>query len=143
MHATTFALPALAVRSVPGRGRGVFAAQDIPGGTLVLADPIVLVPKAESHHADACVVGRYVFDWSDDGDVCVVLGLGSLVNHGLPANVSLDSNEEDQTMEFRALRDIAAREELVYDYGHDPEELAAYYGISEPVGSGGTRRTPS
>jgi len=129
MTVTTATLPALTVRLVPGAGRGVFAAQDIPAETLVLADPVVVVPKAESRHTDACVVGRYVFEWNDAGDVCVVLGLGSLINHGLPANVALDSNEEEQTMDFRALRDIAAGEELVYDYGPDAGELGSYYGI--------------
>lgn len=140
MQSTTSALPALAVRWIPGRGRGVIAAQDIPKGTRVLADPIVLVPKAESRHADACVVGRYVFEWNDEGDLCVVLGLGSLINHGLPANVALDSNEQDLTMDFQALRDIAAGEELVYDYGHDPGELASYYGIPDSEGSGRGRQ---
>jgi hypothetical protein len=134
--ATTTALPALTVRLVPGRGRCVFAAQDIEKGTRVLADPIIFVPKAESQHTDACVVGRYVFEWNDDGDLCVVLGIGSLINHGLPVNVRLDSNEEDRTMDFFAVRDIAAGEELVYDYGHDAAELATYYGIPTHDGRG-------
>ncbi len=129
MNATTATLPALTVRLVPGRGRCVFAAVDIPKGTQMLADPIVFVPRAESQYTDACVVGRYVFEWNDDGDLCVVLGIGSLINHGLPENVRLDSNEEDRTMDFYALTDIAAGEELVYDYGHDAQELETYYGI--------------
>lgn len=125
----TASFPALSVRLVPGRGRCVFAAQKIEKGVRVLADPIIFVPKVESQYTDASIVGRYVFEWNDDGDLCVVLGLGSLINHGLPANVRLDSNEDENTMDFYALRDIAAGEELVYDYGHDAHELATYYGI--------------
>lgn len=136
MTITTSTLPALTVRLVPGRGRCVFAAQDIQQGTRVLADPIILVPKADSRHTDACIVGRYVFEWNDDGDLCVVLGLGSLINHGLPVNVRLDSNEEERTMDFFATRDIAAGDELVYDYGHDAAELATYYGIPAADGRG-------
>jgi hypothetical protein len=131
--ATAAILPALSVRIVPGRGRCVFAAQDIEKGARVLADPIIFVPKVESQFTDACVVGRYVFEWNDDGDLCVVLGVGSLINHGLPANVRLDSNEEERTMDFYALRDIAPGEELVYDYGHDAAELESYYGIPAAV----------
>ncbi len=119
----------LIVRLMPGRGRCVFAARDIPKGSLVLADPIILVPGAESDHTDLTVVGRYVFQWNDEDDLAVVLGLGSLLNHGLPENVSLVSNYADMTMEFYALNDIKAGDELVYDYGHDHEELSGYYGI--------------
>jgi SET domain-containing protein len=119
----------LVVRAVPGKGRCVFAARDIPKGTLVLADPVIFVPGDESEHTDKTVVGRYVFQWNDDDDICVVLGLGSLINHGLPENVSLVSNYEAMTMEFYALADIKAGDELVYDYGHEAEELVEYYGI--------------
>ncbi|MBP6014680.1 MAG: SET domain-containing protein-lysine N-methyltransferase [Alphaproteobacteria bacterium] len=119
----------LIVRVVPGKGRCVFAAQDIAKGMLVIADPIILVPGAESDHTDLTVVGRYVFQWNDEDDLAVVLGLGSLINHGLPENVALVSNYAEQTMEFYATRDIKAGDELVYDYGHDHGELSEYYGI--------------
>jgi len=119
----------LVVRVMPSRGRCVFAARDIPKGTLVLADPVIFVPGGESDDTDKTVLGRYVFQWNDDDDLCVVLGLGSLINHGLPENVSLVSNYEAMTMEFYALVDIKAGDELVYDYGHDAEELSEYYGI--------------
>jgi len=117
------------VRVIPGRGRCVFAARDIAKGTLVLADHVIFMPGDESDHADKTIVGRYVFQWNEDDDLCVVLGLGSLINHGLPENVSLVSNYEAMKMEFYALTDIKAGEELVYDYGQDPEDLIEYYGI--------------
>lgn len=119
----------LEVRVVPGKGRCVFAARDIAQGSLVMADPIIFVPGAESDHTDQTVVGRYVFQWNEDDDLCVVLGYGSLLNHGLPENVSLVSNYKDQTMEFYAYVDIKAGDELVYDYGHEADELTGYYGI--------------
>lgn len=117
------------MRSVPGRGRCVIAARDIPKGALVLADPVIFVPGHESEHTDETVVGRYVFQWNEEDDLCVVLGYGSLINHGLPENVALVSNYADMTMEFYAIADIKAGDELVYDYGHDEDELTGYYGI--------------
>ena len=117
------------VRSVPGRGRCVIAARDIPKGMLALADPVIFVPGHESEHTDETVVGRYVFQWNEEDDLCVVLGYGSLINHGLPENVALVSNYADMTMEFYAITDIKVGEELVYDYGHDHDELSGYYGI--------------
>jgi hypothetical protein len=119
----------LIVRAVPGKGRCVFAARDIAKGSLLLADPIILVAGEESDHMDKTAVGRYVFQWDDEDNVAVVLGLGSLINHGLPENVALVSNYQDQTMEFYALTDIKEGQELVYDYGHDHDELSDYYGI--------------
>ena len=119
----------LEVRVIPGKGRCVFAARDIAKGQLVMADPIIFVPGGDSDHTDQTSVGRSVFQWNEDDDLCVVLGLGSLINHGLPENVSLVSNYKDQTMEFYAYTDIKAGDELVYDYGHDAEELTGYYGI--------------
>lgn len=107
----------------------MFATTDIPKGALVLADPVIFVPGEESEYTDQTVIGRYVFQWNEDDDLCVVLGLGSLINHGLPENVSLVSNYEQMTMEFYALKDIKAGDELVYDYGHADGELTEYYGI--------------
>lgn len=119
----------VAVTSHPVKGRCVVAQCAIPRGTRVLADPVVVVPKEESEHTDQTILGRYVFEWDDDGSLCAVLGLGSLINHGVVPNVELVSNFEDRTMDFFALVDIAAGEELVYDYGHDADELETYYGI--------------
>lgn len=121
--------PELIVRVVPGRGRCVIAARDIAKGARVLADPVIFVPGQESEYTDQTVVGRYVFQWNEEDDLCVVLGLGSLINHGLPENVTLISNYADMTMEFYALADINAGDELVYDYGHEGDELTTYYGI--------------
>jgi uncharacterized protein len=129
MTATASVLPALIVRVVPGRGRCVIAAQNIAKGTQLLADQIVFVPRHESQFTDQTVIGRYAFEWNDDGDLCIVLGLGSLINHGRRENVLLSSNDEDMTMDFFALTDIAEGEELVYDYGYEADELASYYGI--------------
>lgn len=117
------------VRSIPGKGRCVFATRDIPKGELLIADPIIFVPGDQSDFTDQTTVGRYVFQWNEDDDLCVVLGYGSLINHGLPENVSLVSNYKDQTMEFYALNDIKAGEEICYDYGHDVDELVTYYGL--------------
>lgn len=119
----------VAVTVHPVRGRCVVALRPIAKGTRILADPVVVVPTNESDLMNRTVLGRYVFEWSDDGELCAVLGLGSLINHAKDENVELDSNFDDRTMDFYALRDIAAGEELVYDYGHEAAELENYYGI--------------
>lgn len=118
----------LAVRKVPGKGRGVFALVDIPAGTPLFCDPVVVIPEEHGDMVDDSVMGRYAFEWNDE-DQCMVFGIGSLINHGLPANVEFDSNLETMTMDFRAAIDIKRGEELCYDYGHPVEDLRDYYGI--------------
>ena len=125
------------VRVVPGKGRCVFTTKDVAKGELLMADHIILVPGDQSDFTDQTTVGRYVFQWNEDDDLCVVLGYGSLINHGLPENVSLVSNYKDQMMEFYALDDIKAGEELCYDYGHDADELTTYYGIPKDAAEAG------
>jgi len=125
------------VRVVPGKGRCVFATRDIPEGELLFADHIIVVPGDQSDFTDQTTVGRYVFQWNEDDDLCVVLGYGSLINHGLPENVSLVSNYKDQTMEFYAYGNIKAGEELCYDYGHDADELVTYYGLPREAAEAG------
>lgn len=125
----TYALVSVTVD--PVKGRCVVAACDIPKGTRILSDPVVVVPLEESELMDESVLGRYVFEWNDEGNLCAVFGLGSLINHGSSANVELVSNFAEQTMDFLAATDIAAGEELVYDYGHEVDELERYYGIPQ------------
>lgn len=125
----------VAVTADPVKGRSVVAVRPIPKGTRILADPVVVVPAAEKELMDRTVLGRYVFEW-DEGVICAVFGLGSLINHDPAANVELVSNFEDRTMDFFAVRDIAAGEELVYDYGHETDELERYYGIPRDATSG-------
>ena len=100
----------VAVTVDPVKGRCVVAVRPIAKGTRILADPVIVVPTNESDLMNKTLVGRYVFEWSDDGELCVVLGLGSLINHAPAENVELDSNFDDRTMDFFALRDIAAGE---------------------------------
>lgn len=131
MKSATLTLPRelVTITTHPIKGRCVVAACDIRKGTRILADPVLVVPVDEWEHTEQTVLGRYVFEWNDDGDTCAVFGLGSLLNHDSKANVELVSNFADRTMDFFALTDIEAGAELVYDYGHEEDELESYYGI--------------
>lgn len=120
--------PKLKIRWVEGKGRCVVATEDIPKGTLLISDPVIVVSDEQHDHIEKTVVGRYTFEW-DDENLAVVLGWGSLINHGLPENVDLISNMEKMTMDFHAIIDIKEGEELCYDYGHEEDELFNYYGI--------------
>jgi SET domain-containing protein len=60
----------------------------------------------------------YVFASSRQGKFLLVLGYGMLYNHSARPNL-VHRTAGRLTLEFVALRDIAAGEELTHDYGPD------------------------
>lgn len=96
------------------RGRGVFALQPFREGEVVERCPAVLVD-------DDDVDGRardYVFGAQQSGKVLLVFGYAMLYNHSQQPNM-YHRNAGRLTIEFVALRDIEAGEELTHDYGPD------------------------
>lgn len=109
-------LPVL-VRSIPGMGRGVFAARAIAAGEDFGRFPLLEVP--ESDPALGGVVNHYVFG-RDEGPSYLVLGWPSLMNHvaGRP-NVDREWIEtaEGWMLRFFAVADIDCGAQLFIDYG--------------------------
>ena len=118
---------ALRVADLGGRGRGVVAAQPIRAGELVERSPVILVPAEDRRAVDASNAGNYIFVWEhgstgedvyrQDGRAAVVLGYASLVNHSNDPNCRFIRYIEGLALDVIALRDIAAGEELTFDYG--------------------------
>jgi hypothetical protein len=59
---------------------------------------------------------HYVFSSRQPGKLMLVLGYGMLYNHSADPNL-FHRSAGRQLIEFVALRDIAAGEELTHDYG--------------------------
>jgi uncharacterized protein len=113
----------VALRTVPGKGRGVVAVRNCARGTELERAPVVIVPDADilQREAPRTVIDQYLLYWSDEDDKEHALGGGLLMfyNHSTRPNVELHDGPEPETMSVFALRDIRAGEELVYDYGID------------------------
>ncbi len=96
-------------------GRGVYATRAFAEGDVVEHCPVLELPGAD-------VSGRlsdYVFKSTEgDDEVLLVLGFGMLYNHGAEPNVDY-AQETPRTMTFYTLRDVAAGEQLVIDYGEE------------------------
>jgi len=117
----------LRVADLGKRGRGVVAARDLAAGELVERAPVILVPEADRRAVDASALGNYIFMWEHGGpdeDVyrphgraAIVLGFASLVNHSDRPNCRFLRHIEALALDLIALRDIAAGEELTFDYG--------------------------
>jgi SET domain-containing protein len=107
-------------REIPGKGRGVVALRDCPAGTELERSPVIVVPHADllERSSGRTVLDQYLLHWSDEPGREHAMGLGFLMlyNHSKRPNIEFRSGPEPETMSVIALRDIAAGEELVYDY---------------------------
>jgi SET domain-containing protein len=124
-------------------GRGVFARQDIPAGTLIERAPVILMPRSDLYLDPAGIqqtnaganqkleLSWYAFSWeSITPDVIgLALGYGSIYNHSFHPNASYTPIALD-LLDFRSLRPIAAGEEIFISYDAD---LSILKGEVQPV----------
>lgn len=108
------------VKRTRNKGRGVFARQAIPAGTIIERVPVLVLPMDE---IDSSLLADYCFFWGGD-TVALALGYGSLYNHSYTPNAEYQ-DMWPRTKVFRALRDIAAGEEITINYNGDPNDLAS------------------
>lgn len=117
------------------KGRGVFAAKDIPGRTVIEVCPvIVLDPIENEQHIKKTMLFHYTYNWpyipsEEEKEISngtkpptttqvVILGLGSMFNHSTNnQNVGWDRDIDNLLITYTALRDIRAGEELCISYG--------------------------
>ena len=110
----------IAVRLLPGKGRGVLTTRAVAEGELLATDPCLMLT------ADDCAMlertslhGHYFAHPEVDGEGCLVFGPIILVNHGAEPNCRLEWAEDagaGWTVSLRARRGLAAGEELTIDY---------------------------
>ena len=103
------------------RGRGIFATRPIGCGALIEAAPVVVLPHEQIAHLDATVLGDYYFLWGDHKqEGAVLLGQCSLCNHSYEPNARFVLIPARRAIEFVAVRDISAGEEITINYNGDP-----------------------
>lgn len=119
------------VKRVPQKGRGVFARQFIPAGSVFERVPVIVLPSEEVlEYTDDSVLANYVFDWGN-GTVALALGFGSIYNHSYQPNARYD-DEGLQTKIFTALCDIQAGQEITVNYnGHEDDPTPVDFDVVE------------
>jgi SET domain-containing protein len=116
---------AIAVRRSSIQGRGVFAVRDIAKGELI----VEYLGKRMTHEAasaqcdDESVRRHHTFLFSIDDELCIDGGKegneARLINHSCAPNAFAEI--ENRRIFIRALRRIAAGEEIAYDYWYSTD----------------------
>lgn len=111
---TSASRPRLLIRSSEIHAAGCVTLDPIRRGRTILEYNGERIPKDV---ADERYNGRpvtYLFGFGEDGDVIDGFGTAMFLNHSCDPNCATE--EVDGRVFIRALRDIAAGEELVYEY---------------------------
>jgi hypothetical protein len=119
----------LIVKRFRGLGRGVCSTVPLRRGQVVEVSPVVVIPPAEWKRLRGTLIERYVFAWGRSGRRnALPLGLGGVFNHADDPNLDWRPNLRDQSLIFRARRDIPAGEQLTIDYGWTEDERRRWFG---------------
>jgi hypothetical protein len=102
------------------KGRGVFATKAFIAGELVEACPVIVL--YQPFELLAPKIQKVVYNWGSLAKTgqcsALALGYGSLYNHSNPANMRYEADVENQTLNYYAVSDIAAGEELTVNYNN-------------------------
>jgi hypothetical protein len=113
------------IKQTKKKGRGVFAKQDIPAGTIVgdylgVLIPDAKIPAMDKKYGNVC----YSMDYNDNGLSIFPVDIKAvgvhLINHSCSPNC--DNYFYYGHTLFFTLRHIFAGEELTIDYSFDPED---------------------
>ena len=116
-------IPGLYIAPSDLGGRGVFTADEIKQGSPVEIAPVIVIPADQVQIIHGTVLHDYYFRWGKDMEECAVaLGFGSLYNHSYNPNLTFEMDFGNRTLDFYARRDIAAGEELTFNYNGDADD---------------------
>lgn len=108
---------ALRLTEIDGKGRGVVALEPIQSGALLEIAPVIPLAAA-SQPPRTSVLYDYPFLWDDPPYIeAIALGLISMINHSDTPNAQFETDIPNRVVRLTALRDIAAGEEVTFDYG--------------------------
>ena len=108
---------------MPEKGRGVVATEDIKNGEIIEICPIVFISEKETLFFEKEKTGLkyYYLIQTATNKFCIMLGYGSLYNHSLTPNAGIYYNLKtaENFLQFKAIKNIKAGEEIVFDYEFD------------------------
>ncbi|HEV3413715.1 MAG TPA: SET domain-containing protein [Puia sp.] len=113
-------LPCLYVAPTEDMGRGVFTSEDIARDTVIEVSPVIVMTGAERKLLDQTLLHDYIFEWGPDRkQCCMALGYVPLYNHSYRSNCEYEMDFGERVISVRAVRRIAAGEEVTINYNGD------------------------
>jgi SET domain-containing protein len=104
------------IRRTARKGRGVYATELIPVGTVIAACPVLVCSPADSGAIGRTRLGEYQFRWADKRRTCIAFGVISLCNHDEAPNAELVPDPASETLALVASRAIEPGEEVTIRY---------------------------
>lgn len=122
----------LYVATRDSKGRGVYSSKKIKRDQVIERCEVLVIPEAETSLLDSTVLFNYYFCWGEDQkDGAIALGLGSIYNHSYTPNALYRIDLHDELLEFVAIRDIPANEEITINYNGAPEDQSPLWNTDE------------
>ena len=113
----------LIVRPVGNKGRGIFTDAPIAKGAVIERAPVIELAAEQWEFVEKTELFHYCYSWGTESQhAAVALGYGSLYNHSYDPAAVYVKRLEERVVEFVALRDIAAGEEVTINYNGDPTD---------------------
>ena len=92
-----------------------------PRMTLVIPDQAT---SEQRSLLDTTVLYNYYFSWgAEANEAALALGFGSLYNHSYSPNAHYVKDLDRRKIDFVAIRNISAGDEITVNYNGDPESL--------------------
>lgn len=118
----------LYLKNTPGKGRGVYADEDIPYNTLINISPLLLFPShgpgsgdhssgSDEGSAERRVLRHYTYTFDSDHQA-LALGLGSMFNHAKHNNVGFIVDKQNLLIKYSSVTAIRKGSELCINYGN-------------------------
>ena len=109
----------IAVQDSSLHGLGVFACVDFAKDSVIERCFYLVIDDDDLQEINR--LNDYLFTSPDvKSDYLCVLGCGMIYNHGTPPNAEWQiADDDNRFIEFTALQDIRAGDEILHDYGED------------------------
>ena len=103
------------------KGKGLFAKKNIRKGKIIDTAPVILIPNKEYELIDKTIVSNYCFTWENpkyqsEYKMVLAMSICQFMNHSYDPNVNYEYNYKNDTIKFRAIKNISTGEELTVNY---------------------------
>ncbi|MGN6195418.1 MAG: SET domain-containing protein [Ginsengibacter sp.] len=110
----------LFIKKTESKGRGVFTKEKIPANTLIEEAPVIVMSAEDRVNIDKTLLHDYIFAWGKNEDqCCMALGFIPIYNHSYSSNCEYFMDFEEEIIQVKTVREIAAGEELTINYNGD------------------------